>query len=230
MIGIVVPAHNEEKFISICLESVIDAAAHPDLEGESVEVIVVLDACTDQTGRLARELGVTTLDIGARNVGLARQKGACAAIASGARWMAFTDADCVVAGDWLVAQLNAQRVLKADAVCGTVSVSDWGVYGERMQQHFALTYNDNDGHNHIHGANLGVSVAAYNASGGFTGLVTSEDVALVQALQDSGANIAWSSAPRVVTSSRHDFKAPLGFGAELAKIENERKWAGSHAA
>ena len=81
MIGIVVPAHNEEKFISTCLESVLDAAAHPDLGGESVEIIVVLDACTDQTGRLARELGVTTLDIGARNVGLARQLGARAAIA-----------------------------------------------------------------------------------------------------------------------------------------------------
>ena len=226
MIGIVVPAHNEEKFISTCLESVLDAAAHPDLDGESVEIIVVLDACTDQTGRLARELGVTTLDIGARNVGLARQLGACAAIASGARWIAFTDADCVVASDWLLAQLS----LKADAVCGTVAVNDWGVYGERMQHHFALTYNDKDGHGHIHGANLGVSAAAYNASGGFAGLETSEDVALVQALRISGANIAWSNAPRVVTSVRQDFKAPLGFGAELAKIESLGKWAGVYAA
>ena len=187
MIGVVVPAHNEEKLISSCLESIIDAAAHRDLDGESVEVIVVLDACTDQTGQIARDLGATTLDIGARNVGLARQKGACAAIASGARWMAFTDADCVVGSNWLMAQL----ALKADAVCGTVAVSDWGVYGQRMQQHFALTHNDNDGHGHIHGANLGVSTAAYQASGGFTGLETSEDVALVQALRKSGATIAW---------------------------------------
>lgn len=222
MIGVIVPAHNEEKLIKSCLESLLDAAAHPSLDGEAVEIIVVLDACTDQTGSMARLEGVTTLTTGARNVGLARRLGALKALQCGARWLSFTDADCVVADDWLIAQL----ALNADAVCGTVAVSDWGIYGERMQQHFALTYSDVDGHHHIHGANMGVSTAAYKTAGGFTGLATSEDVALVEALHASGANIAWSSAPRVVTSVRQDYKAPGGFGAELAKIENLGQWAG----
>lgn len=222
MIGVIVPAHNEERLIKCCLESLLDAAAHPALDGEPVEIIVVLDACSDQTGSVARQEGVTTLTTSARNVGLARQLGATKALACGARWLAFTDADCVVADDWLISQL----ALNADAVCGTVAVNDWGIYGERMQQHFALTYKDVDGHHHIHGANLGVSTTAYKSVGGFTGLATSEDVALVEALKKIGARIAWSSAPRVVTSVRQDYKAPGGFGAELARIENLRQWVG----
>lgn len=222
MIGIIVPAHDEEERIEECTRSLLNAAAHPDLAGEKVKIIVVLDACIDRTGSLARSLGARTMDINANNVGLARQTGAKAALASGARWLAFTDADSVVASDWLVSQL----ALGADAVCGTVAVEDWGAYGERMHRHFELTYTDADGHAHIHGANLGISAAAYATAGGFLALESSEDVALVEALRASGANIAWSRTPRVTTSVRPNYKAPGGFGATLERIENLRQWAG----
>ena len=220
MIGIIVPAHDEEAHIEDCVQSLLVAAVHPDLGGEAVEIIVVLDACTDRTGALARSLGVRTVSVWAKNVGLARQAGAKIALASRARWLAFTDADSVVAADWLASQL----ALHADAVCGTIAVDDWGSYGERMHRHFDLTYVDADGHSHIHGANLGVSARAYATAGGFRGLQTGEDVALVEALRASGAQIAWSRAPRVVTSVRADFKAPDGFGATLQRIEKLRQW------
>ncbi len=222
MIGIIVPAHDEEERIEDCVKSLINTAAHPSLAGEAVEIIVVLDACRDNTGVLARRLGARTVNLRARNVGLARQAGARTALGSGARWLAFTDADTVVAPDWLVMQL----ALKADAVCGTVAVEDWGAYGERIHRHFELTYTDADGHSHIHGANLGVCAAAYATAGGFLGLETGEDVALVDALRASGAKIAWSRAPRVVTSVRPNYKAPHGFGATLERIEKLHQWAG----
>ncbi|MEO7886995.1 MAG: glycosyltransferase [Polaromonas sp.] len=222
MIGIIVPAHDEEERIEDCVESLLIAAAHPDLKGEIVEIIVVLDACGDRTGTLARSLGVRTIDVLAKNVGLARQTGANASLASGARWLAFTDADSVVAPDWLASQLS----LGTDAVCGTIAVEDWGAYGERMHRHFELTYTDADGHSHIHGANLGVCAAAYASAGGFPGLETGEDVALVEALRAIGARIAWSRAPRVVTSVRPNYKAPRGFGATLQRIEKLRQWVG----
>lgn len=221
MIGIVVPAHDEQERIEECVQSLFQAAAHPDLADETVEVIVVLDACRDRTGALARRMGARTLSVPARNVGLARQAGARTALSLGARWLAFTDADTVVAPDWLAMQL----ALKADAVCGTVGVRDWGRYGERMHRHFESTYTDQDGHSHIHGANLGVCAMAYAAAGGFVGLETGEDVALVEALRSSGAKIAWSRAPRVVTSVRADYKAPNGFGARLQSIELLQQWA-----
>ena len=221
MIGVIVPAHDEEECIEDCVQSLQKAATHPALCGEDVQIIVVLDACEDRTGWRARSLGAKTTDIHAKNVGLARQIGAKVALGAGARWLAFTDADTVVAPDWLATQL----ALDVDAVCGTVTVQDWGSYGERMKRHFELTYTDADGHSHIHGANLGVSAKAYEIAGGFIGLESSEDVALVNALTASGAKIAWSKSPRVVTSVRANYKAPGGFGATLERIEKLRQWA-----
>ena len=221
MIGIVVPAHDEQTHIEACIESLVRASSCAQLKGEEVLIVVVLDACRDRTGRIARSLGAKTITVEARNVGLARRIGAQAALHAGARWLSFTDADSTVAPDWLTAQL----ALQSDAVCGTVAVNDWGIYGERMRRHYEATYSDRDGHQHIHGANLGVSAEAYLTAGGFAALATSEDVALVTALQACGASIAWSAAPRVVTSARQNFKAQGGFGATLEKIEVDKSWA-----
>ena len=217
MIAVIVPAHNEEQHIGGCLAAVKLACGSRFLLGEPVSLYVVTDACTDETAAIARRLDATVVEVNERNVGMARAAGAELALAAGARWLAFTDADSLVGCDWLAAQL----ALGCDAVCGTVAVDDWGDYGERMQRHYQRTYTDADGHRHIHGANLGVSAAAYRRAGGFQALASSEDVALVEALRQSGASIAWSAAPRVVTSSRKTFRAPAGFGATLQRIDRE---------
>lgn len=217
MIAAIVPAHDEAEHIGACLRSLRLAAQSPRLAGEAVAVVVVLDDCSDATGTVACGLGATLLSVQARNVGTARAAGAEWALARGARWLAFTDADSVVAPGWLADQL----ALDADAVCGTVAVSHWGSYGVRMQQHYQRTYTDADGHQHIHGANLGVSAQAYRRAGGFKPLASSEDVALVEALRGVGARIAWSARPRVETSARRSFRAPLGFGATLLRIDAE---------
>ena len=217
MIGVIVPAHDEQDHIDACLRSLIAASRCPRLAGERVVPVVVLDSCTDATQRIARRMGVWTVTVRARNVGVARAAGADLALEAGARWLAFTDADTTVAVDWLSSQL----ALDTDAVCGTVAVLDWGEYGEPMRRHYETTYTDADGHRHIHGANLGVSAAAYRRAGGFPPLASSEDVALVDALRNSGASIAWSAAPRVVTSARRVFRAPGGFGATLARVERD---------
>lgn len=217
MIAVIVPAHNEEGQLAACLASLKRASLAASLHAEPVLIVVVLDSCTDASAAIARHFGALTLEVQARNVGAARAIGAQRAIDLGARWLATTDADTVVARNWLAAQL----ALQSDAVCGTVSVNDWGSYGDRMRRHFEATYTDADGHRHVHGANLGVSTAAYLAAGGFRCLQSSEDVALVEALRAQGSSIAWSAAPRVVTSARRSFRAPLGFGATLLRVEHE---------
>ena len=217
MIGVVIPAHNEAVLIGPCISSVMQAARSPMLNGEPVQVVVVLDDCSDATGIIARSYGAVTLSVALRNVGQVRALGAQLCLDAGARWLAFTDADTVVAHDWLAVQLQ----LQADVVCGTVLVDNWGAYGARMAFHFAHSYTDAEGHRHIHGANLGVSARAYQQVGGFAALRSSEDVALVQALQAAGVDIAWSARPRVVTSARKLFRAPGGFGARLLQIDVE---------
>ncbi|AET91597.1 glycosyl transferase family protein [Burkholderia sp. YI23] len=214
MLAIVIPAHNEAAQIGACVAAARRAADHHQLLGEAARVIVVLDSCTDETGAIARSLGADVTCVDARNVGMARAHGAERALALGARWLAFTDADTSVAEDWLVRQLDCC----ADAVCGVIGVHDWSPHIGAVREHFGQTYTDADGHRHIHGANLGVSATAYVRAGGFPPLESSEDVALVEALVASGARIAWSASPRVVTSARTDFRAKKGFGATLLEV------------
>lgn len=221
MIGIVIPAHNEEQAIRVCLAAVRLAATHPLLKGEPIETVVVLDDCSDATGVLAASSGALTVSVRARNVGMARAVGAQALLARGARWLAFTDADTVVSEAWLANQL----ALQADVVCGTVGVQDWSPHGgnaDLLQAHFSETYFDRDDHRHVHGANLGVSADAYRSVGGFRHLVSGEDEALVAALVASGYRVAWSSLPRVVTSARVDARAPKGFAGALLNAVAQR--------
>ena len=259
MIGVVIPAHNEERELEQCLAALRVAAADPALRGETVRVTVVLDSCSDGSRAIAerhagrgdnRDLlhhegrvdgnggdgAVTNLGgyptncgvgasascivdiivLASRNVGAARAAGAAQLLALGARWLAFSDADTRVSPGWLAAQL----ALDVDVVCGTVAVDDWSPHlddADALRRHFGRSYTDADGHRHIHGANLGVSASAYVRAGGFEPLACSEDVALVAALERSGARFAWSSAPRVVTSARQNARASGGFGDTLLR-------------
>ncbi|MGV7206447.1 glycosyltransferase [Oxalobacteraceae bacterium A2-2] len=237
MIGVIVPAHDEQALLPDCLHALRVAGGHPALDGEQVCIMVVLDACTDGSAAIARRharastgaaVRVRHLALEARNVGAARAAGAQALLERGARWLACTDADSRVAPDWLAAQL----ALQADAVCGTVQVHDWSAHREHaplLARHYARHYRDVDGHRHIHGANLGVSAEAYRMAGGFPPLRSHEDVALVEALERGGARIAWSAAPRVATSARRDARAREGFGDTMLRIVAAQLAAG-HAA
>lgn len=226
MIGVVVPAHDEEAGLGACLAALLAAAGDPALAGEPVAVAVVLDACTDgsaavvEAWRTRFEQAGTLLcrvDVDARRVGAARAAGACAVLARDARWLAFTDADTRVSPTWLADQL----ALGADVVCGSVAVDDWSPHAAQAQAlraHFDGFYQDRDGHRHIHGANLGVSAAAYRAAGGFEAVPCHEDVLLVRALETIGARFAWSASPRVFTSARTDARARGGFGDTLLRM------------
>ena len=211
MIGVIVPAHNEEALLAPCLAALIEAARHADLAGEVVRLVVVLDTCSDFSEAIVRAYGVEILTLKARNVGIARATGADYLLADGARWLAFTDADSRVSPGWLVAQLS----LGTDAVCGSIAVDDWTAHPHSVREYFRKTYVDADGHRHVHGANLGVSAEAYRRAGGFPPLTCREDVALVDRLIETGASIAWSAAPRVITSARTVTRARDGFGDTL---------------
>lgn len=222
MIGILIPAHNEEALLEDCLQAALGAAQHELLDGEAVEVLVVLDSCTDRSAQIVSRYPVLSLHINARNVGQARAAGARLLLERGARWISCSDADSRVADDWLVAQLG----LGADAVCGTVTVERWHEsFDEAAQIRYHRHYRACDGHRHIHGANLGISADAYRWAGGFKPLACDEDVQLVRELELDGANIAWSHRPQVLTSARFDSRARGGFGdylRNLAQMEQKK--------
>ena len=215
MIGILIPVHNEQALLAECLEAALVAANHPGLLGEAVQVLAVLDSCSDGSAAIAQAYPVHSLHVQARNVGQVRGVGARYLLNQGARWISCTDADSRVAPDWLVAQL----ALGVDAVCGTVTVDAWSEdFDPAAQIRYQQAYQARDGHRHIHGANLGVSAGAYVRAGGFEPLACHEDVQLVRDLERCGASIAWSHTPQVITSARLDCRATGGFGDYLKSL------------
>lgn len=214
MIGVVIPAHNEERHISACLSSVLFAAQHPALAGQPVLIVVVLDDCSDQTHPVVSALGVSSIEVAFQNVGKARATGADQLLAAGAKWLAFTDADTVVPPDWLARQIG----FNADAVCGTVEVDSWKDHDESVRSQYMKLYQFIENHRHIHGANLGLSAEAYRNAGGFQHLSAHEDVHLVADLKRAGAHIVWTATNPVITSARKDYKCHGGFGEYLVNL------------
>ena len=76
--SVITPAHNEEKFIGDCLDSIRNAAAS---SGYTVEIIVILNRCVDQTEEIARAKGAIIVREDEKNLACIRNAGA--KIASG---------------------------------------------------------------------------------------------------------------------------------------------------
>lgn len=53
-VSVVVPAHNEEKYVKRCIDSIKESASH--FKG-NVEIIIVCNRCTDNTEEIARNNG-----------------------------------------------------------------------------------------------------------------------------------------------------------------------------
>ena len=211
MIGVCIPAHDEAADIGACLASVEEAARQ--VGREAVRVVVVADACSDATAAIARAAGCDVLTVDVRCVGAARAAGADYLLKLGARWLCCTDADTRVPSHWITVQLACG----SDAVCGTVGVDDWQEHPAHVAEAFNRHYQDRDGHRHVHGANFGISAAAYRLAGGFLSLVAHEDVRLVEMLVAQQASIAWVRDPQVLTSARRLARAPGGFSHWLGK-------------
>ncbi|HEX8010473.1 MAG TPA: glycosyltransferase [Casimicrobiaceae bacterium] len=210
MIGVVIPVYNEATLLGGCLEAVQRAGRDAGLDGEPIEVVVVLDACTDRSAAIAVRHRAQIVSLDVHCVGAARALGASFALDSGARWLAFTDADTIVPPHWLSAQLAAE----ADATCGPVWIADWSEHPPGVRERFLRHYGADDAR-HVHCANLGVSARAYHTCGGFPPLPHGEDAALVAALTEQGGRVAWNASPRVTTSARWQSAIEGGLASRL---------------
>lgn len=227
LVGVIVPAHNEQELLPACLVSLRDAARA--LCGTPVRLVVVADACRDRTVQAARRGGASVVTISARSVGVARAAGArevlrrAAHLAPADIWLATTDADTVVPASWLRRQ--ARYASQGwDAAVGTVRVADWSGYRPETRSQFRERYDSGTGpHPHVHGANLGVRASAYLGAGGFPAVPTAEDHAFVAALTARGSRVLRTRALSVVTSARRMARAPHGFGHYLAELDAERR-------
>jgi hypothetical protein len=237
-VAVIVPARDEEVLVGACIRAIRHAFAHPRLDGVAVRLLVViLDDCHDATAHRVHEaliapcpgLPVVTavVSVANRSVGRSRAFGgrlaatALARIAPQRVWLATTDADSAVPEDWLAHQLDL-RDGGADACAGTIVVDCWDEHPITTPAAFGAIYQPGGqsvfGHPHVHGTNLGLSMAAYLGAGGFAPLVTGEDHALWDALVRVGRTVVATPLMPVTTSGRLRGRSPDGFAATLQRI------------
>jgi len=87
LISIAIPAHNEERYIERCIQSVLASAASAR---QSVEIVVALNRCTDRTREIAESLGAICVVEDRRSIAAVRN---AAVRASTSAAVATLDAD-----------------------------------------------------------------------------------------------------------------------------------------
>jgi glucosyl-3-phosphoglycerate synthase len=233
---VVVPARDEAARIGACLDAL---AGQVEVEPGAYEVIVVLDACADGTAVAVEEacgrwpgLAVTTLPGPGQGAGPARAIGmdfACMRLESidaADGLLATTDADSVVAPDWIARQLEAIAA-GAEAIGGEVLLEAGaaerlpaGVVRRReasLAERTRLAQSRGPAqHAHFSGASLGLTPRAYRQAGGMGWLAALEDQDLEDRLAESGVAIHRLRPVRVVTSARTDGRAERGLAQDLA--------------
>jgi glycosyltransferase involved in cell wall biosynthesis len=232
---VVIPARNEEARIGACLEAL---ATQRDVAPAAFEVLLVLDACTDQTeGRAAEvaaehpQLRLRALHGAGQGVGAARKLGMDLAaqllIATGNRHglIASTDADTIVAPDWLHEQLalvhGGAQAIGGAVHLGSVEGIDEALLERRRARsadRFAtvLARDPTAEHHHFAGASMSLTADAYVTIGGMEPLVALEDEALERRLSQAGIPIERPAGVRVRTAPRLSGRAPRGLARDLA--------------
>ena len=223
----VVPARDEEDSIEGSLEFIQTALDQCGVAPEESWITVVADNCSDATASLARTLlenRGSVLECSVRSAGAARRLGAAqvlehfAAVPKAEVWIANTDADTSVAGDWIVRQLT----LANEGYCGVAGVVQVDTVQGLSQEDLPALLADytihTDGtHPHVHGANLGVRADAYIDAGCWTSVAVAEDHCLWSRVRARGWPTLACSRTVVHTSGRLQGRAVGGFADTLRR-------------
>lgn len=238
---VVVPARNEEDLVAGCLRAL---ANQINVSPAEYEVILVLDGCTDATEDRAREVVLESpelrlhfLEGPAEGAGHARRVGmetACARLLELGRkdgLISSTDADTVVAPDWLAAQFACIEQ-GARAIGGRIELAEDedlpnGVAGWRAERghrrHMDLLSEPANGeepryleHWQFSGASLALTAEVYREVGGLEPRAALEDEHLERILRQRGVPIERPLSVRVTTSARLVGRAERGLSRDLA--------------
>jgi len=241
---VIVPARDESARIEACL---LALSGQRGVELNSYEVIVILDGCRDSTHEVVQALAarrpippVHTIELPTpQGVGRARRVAmdlACERLLDLNRpqgLIASTDADSIVAGDWLAAQLELAR-RGAQAIGGHIELHN--EEGDALSQAALIERDrralrrmdlllsdlaapDTSEHHQFSGASLAITAETYRRCGGLPVRAALEDEALEHELKVRGVPIHRSLSVRVSTSARTSGRAPRGLAQDLARSD-----------
>lgn len=114
LLSVVIPAHNEEKYIGKAIESVHTAAQN---SASSVEIIVVANRCSDTTIAVAKGLDCIVVEDAHRNISKTKNSGVAQAQGE---LLVTMDADSTMDKNFLSTIEDAYQ--KGDAIGGQASI------------------------------------------------------------------------------------------------------------
>jgi len=206
-ISVIVPAWNEEDYITATLEAVFEAAGRLERAGAAAEVVVVDNESSDATVERATRFPVRVLREEAHRMATVRNTGARAARG---KYIAFVDAD---------SRPSPNALVRISEVLGTGRYVGGGVSirPDRWIPRALPLYAAIPVIRLFYGVSAGMIFAtreAFDAVGGFDEtLYASEDLAIGRALKkfgrQTGKKFANLSDVRIVTSVRKFEKAPV---------------------
>ncbi len=196
MIAFVIPAHDEAFEIRGTIDALHAATATLRL---AHEIVVVADACSDDTAAIAREAGARVLAVDHRHIAATRNSGARYATGD---WLVFVDADTCVDATLLAAAMAA---LRDGAVGGGANVRLSGAtttYQRIAMRVLGWAFRATG---IAPGCFIFCTRAAFDAAGGFDErYFAAEDVAISRALARQGRFVilrepVWTSARKLRT-------------------------------
>ena len=241
-IVVAIPVKNEADRIGACLRSLGRQTVMP------CAVLLLLNNCTDGTGAAVRALAVTlpyklhikchTLPSPVANAGHARRMAMqrAAELAGFGGILLTTDADAIVAHDWIERNLLALSA-GADLVCGRAVVvpAEAALIPSHLHaddarefelaellDHIAARLDPDPAdpwprHTEAAGASLAVTVAAFKRSGGIPPVDSGEDRGFVKVLTRIDARIRHDPTVRVTVSGRIYGRAPGGMADTIRR-------------
>ncbi len=172
-VSIIIPAKDEEKNISLCLNALKDT----DYPQDKLEIIVIDNGSKDNTVRIAEKYDVKVIEFPDANISALRNKGANIASAD---IIIFIDADVIVKKNWL--KNGITKFSDDAAICsvgGYVDIPSEGTWVEKVWHLRAEVCPDQAYTDWVSSMNMFVRKDIFMKAGGFNEkLITCEDVDL----------------------------------------------------
>lgn len=204
-ISVVVAAYNEEEDLPKCLEAI----TAQDFPKEEYELIVVDNNSTDKTADIAKNFGARVVSETKQGNTFAISKGFNSAEGE---IIAATDADTIVAPDWLSQIKEIFKNEKVVAATGTASMDTGNMFLNWFSgflYEIFVNFNFLLGKSHITGFNMAIRKSAFEKVGGVNEKFTmSSDVDLGLRLSKVG-KVVFSSRLKALTSIRRWKEDPL---------------------
>jgi len=211
LFSVVIPAFNEEKYIDACIDALLDQT----IQDSEYEIIIVNNDSNDRTEEIAKSRNVNVIMSRATTVGGVRNHGAKHAKG---KFLAFSDADCLIPKDWLE---NAKEAIRnfspTRAIGGPCKIpknSTW------VQKCWVLTSeNEMQVNRNLAGSRLIIARELFDEIGGFNEEINAgEDTDLSARLVSSGHGTL--NLPQLAVTH-------LAYPSQLIELARQQFWHAS---